>query len=69
MDKKQYVCVKCGCTRYEHDSMQATGGNFSKIFDIQNKKFTTITCTNCGYTEFYKQQGSTGWDILDFLTN
>ena len=65
----QYVCAKCGNTHYESDQFQATGGNFAKIFDIQNKKFVTVTCTRCGYTELYKQQGSEAWDILDFLTN
>ena len=41
MEKKQYICPKCGNTQYESDQFQATGGNFSKIFDIQNKKFIT----------------------------
>lgn len=67
MEKKQYVCEKCGNTHYVSDQMQATGGNFSKVFDIQNKKFTTISCSRCGYTELYREQGSDGWDILDFL--
>lgn len=67
MEQRQYVCPKCGCTTYEHDQFQATGGNFAKVFDVQNKKFLTISCTRCGYTELYKQQGSDGWDILDFL--
>lgn len=38
MEKKQYVCTKCGCTTFESDQFQATGGNFAKIFDVQNKK-------------------------------
>ena len=42
MERKQYVCPKCGCTEYESDQFQATGGNFAKMFDIQNKRFTTI---------------------------
>jgi len=67
MEKRQYICPKCGNANYEHDQFQATGGNFAKIFDIQNKKFITISCTECGYSELYKQQGSDGWDILDFL--
>ena len=37
MEKRQYVCPKCGCTEYEADRLQATGGNFAKIFDVQNK--------------------------------
>ena len=67
MEKKQYVCAKCGYTEFESDQFQAAGGNFAKIFDIQNKKFITITCKNCGYTELYKQNSSKGWNILDFL--
>ena len=65
--KQQYVCAKCGCQHYESDQFQATGGNFAKIFDIQNRKFITISCTRCGYTELYKAQTDAGWDILDFL--
>lgn len=67
MERKQYICPKCGCRTYEHDQFQATGGNFAKLFDVQNKKFVTITCTRCGYTELYKQQGDMGMDILDFF--
>ena len=65
--KRQYVCQKCDCETYESDQFQATGGNFAKIFDIQNKKFITISCARCGYTELYKAQTDDGWNILDFL--
>lgn len=67
MDKKQYICPKCGNTSYESDQLQATGGNLAKIFDVQNKKFITISCKKCGYTELYKSTTSDGWNILDFL--
>ena len=67
MERQQYCCPKCGCTQYENDQFQATGGNFAKIFDVQNKKFVTVSCTRCGYTELYKAQTSGGWNILDFL--
>ncbi|MCY1152943.1 MAG: zinc ribbon domain-containing protein [Sphaerochaetaceae bacterium] len=69
MNKKQYVCPKCGCTHYQSDVFQATGGNFAKIFDVQNKKFVTISCDNCGYTELYKKNSSSGMNVLDFLLN
>ncbi|WP_439202316.1 zinc ribbon domain-containing protein, partial [Escherichia coli] len=58
-----------GNHNFEEDQLQATGGNFSKIFDVQNKKFITISCSQCGYTELYKAQTSTGMNILDFLLN
>ena len=56
MDKKPYICPKCGNHHYVSDQFQATGGNFAKIFDVQNKKFITVSCTNCGYTELYYQK-------------
>ena len=68
-EKNQYRCPKCGNNHYESDQFQATGGNFAKIFDVQNKKFITISCTNCGYTELYRAETSAGWNIFDFLTN
>lgn len=67
-EKKQFVCTKCGCTTFVHDQFQATGGNFAKIFDVQNKKFITISCTRCGYTELYRQETEEGMNILDFMT-
>ncbi|CAB1251337.1 MAG: zinc ribbon domain-containing protein [Clostridiales bacterium] len=67
MEQKQYICPKCGNQSFESDQFQATGGNFAKIFDIQNKKFYTITCTQCGYTELYKTMTDDAWNILDFL--
>ncbi len=67
---KASICLpKCGNTHYTTDQFQATGGNFSKIFDIQNKKFVVVSCTECGYSELYKKENSMGWDIFDFLTN
>lgn len=54
MEKRQYVCPKCGCTEYEADRLQATGGNFAKLFDVQNKSLSPsaaasaaiLSCTN-----------------------
>lgn len=67
MERKRYECDKCGCDQYESDQFQATGGNFAKIFDVQNKKFITVSCRRCGYTELYKVETSDGWNVLDFL--
>lgn len=69
MEKRQYVCPKCGHHAFDTDQFQATGGNFAKIFDVQNKKFITVSCLNCGYSELYKTQTTSGWNVLDFLTN
>lgn len=68
-NKIQYKCAKCGNTRYETDMMRATGGAFAKIFDVQNKKFTVVTCTNCGYSELYKGKTSGLGNVFDFFTS
>jgi len=62
-------CPKCGHDRYETDEITATGGFFSKFFNIQNKKFTAVSCRNCRFTEFYKGSTSTLGNILDFFGN
>ena len=67
MEQQMYQCPKCGCTTYETDQFQATGGNLTKLFDVQNKKFITISCTRCGFTELYRSDTGTGWNVLDFL--
>lgn len=64
---RQYVCPKCGNQSYNSGQFQATGGNFAKLFDVQNKKFTTISCNQCGYTELYQAQSAAGMNVLDFF--
>jgi predicted nucleic-acid-binding Zn-ribbon protein len=63
----RYVCAKCQNTAFETDEFRATGGNFAKFFDVQNKKFMTVSCTQCGYTEIYKGDTSKLGNILDFF--
>jgi len=66
---ENWKCSKCDCTEFTHDQFQATGGGFAKVFDVQNKKFITISCNKCGYTELYKANTSAGMNVLDFLLN
>ena len=68
MNPSKYICPKCGNKQYELDEIRTTGGNFSKIFDVQNKKFTVVTCTQCKYSEFFKGTTSTLGNIFDFFT-
>lgn len=64
----QWKCPKCENTLHETDQFAATGGGFSKIFDVQNKKFSTVTCTKCKYTEIYKAETSALGNIFDLFT-
>lgn len=69
MKNANYECPKCGNKHYDLSEMRATGGTLSKIFDVQNKKFTSVTCTNCTYTEFYKAKTSAMSNIFDLFTS
>ncbi len=67
MQHRNWSCPKCNNLDYETDRFRATGGGFAKIFDVQNKKFTTVSCTRCKYTEIYKADSSSIGNIFDFF--
>ena len=58
-------CPKCGHTDAEVGTMSTTGGGLSKMFDVQTNKFRVVSCTNCGYSELYRDVGSRGSDLVD----
>ncbi|PHK48745.1 zinc ribbon domain-containing protein [Staphylococcus edaphicus] len=66
-EETQKGCVKCGHTEIEEGTLSATGSGLSKILDLQHNNFTTITCKNCGYTEFYKVDKNRKTDIIDLF--
>ncbi len=69
MQHENWHCPKCGNHEFEAGQFAATGGGASKFFNIQNKKFATVTCTQCKYTEIYKTDTSTLSNVLDFFGN
>ncbi|MHC4394453.1 MAG: zinc ribbon domain-containing protein [Planctomycetota bacterium] len=69
MQELNYTCPKCRNTQYEVGEFRAAGGFLSKIFDVQSKRFTTVTCKNCQYTEIYRTSSSMLGNIFDLFTN
>lgn len=67
MNSIKYHCPKCGNTKAEIDEIRTTGSGFSRFFEIQNRKFTVVTCSQCKYSEFYKGSVSTLGNVADFL--
>jgi uncharacterized protein len=43
------------------------GSVLTKIFNIQNKKFSSFTCNNCKYTELYQIPANKALNVLDFF--
>ncbi|GAA3864122.1 hypothetical protein GCM10022627_12580 [Haloarcula argentinensis] len=60
-------CPKCGHTGTDVGNISTTAGGFSKMFDIQTNQFQVVTCTNCGYSELYRDTGSGRSDLADIF--
>lgn len=58
-------CPKCGHTETEVDDIATSGTGLSKFFDVQNRRFRVVSCTNCGFSELYK--GRSSGDMVDFF--
>jgi predicted nucleic-acid-binding Zn-ribbon protein len=69
MQTIRYTCPKCHSTEFETGEIRAAGGFWSKIFDVQSRRFSTVTCTRCRYTEMYKADTSMLGNIFDLFTN
>jgi len=58
-------CPKCGHSDTDTGSISVAGTGLSKMFDVQNNHFQVISCTNCGYSEFYRDDAS--GNLLDLF--
>ena len=69
MEKQQYSCAKCSGKNYRSGELRTTGSGLTRFLNIQNQKYATVACTQCGYTDLYRLDGSGVGNILDFFTN
>jgi predicted nucleic-acid-binding Zn-ribbon protein len=63
---ENYSCSKCRHTQHETGEMKASGGALASIFDLENRTFTTVTCMNCGYTDFFARPRA---DVMQMITD
>lgn len=63
----KYSCPKCGNRIADIGEIRITGSFLAKIFDIRNRRFTSVTCTKCRYTDFYHVPKKTIGEILDLV--
>ena len=67
LKQKSPKCAKCGHRECMVDEFRATGGILTKLLDIQSKRFTTVSCSQCKYTEIYRVESSKLGNVFDFL--
>jgi len=63
--REQRGYPKCGHTETEVGSISTTGDGLSKMFDIQTNSFKVVSCTQCGYSELYRDDTPGSSDIVD----
>ena len=68
MQHQNWTCMKCSHRAYDLGEIRVSGGFWSRIFDMQNKKYTAVTCERCHFTEFYKGSSSTLGNVFDLFT-
>ena len=69
MQHNNWKCSKCNNRDYDIGEIRVAGSFLQKIFNVQREKFSSVTCSKCSYTEFFKGQPATGLaNIFDFFT-
>ncbi|MBA65133.1 MAG: GTP-binding protein [Candidatus Marinimicrobia bacterium] len=69
MQHKNWSCPKCKNNEYEIGEMRVAGSFWQKIFNVQRTKFSSVTCSQCTYTEFFKGKTvSKLADVFDLFT-
>jgi len=67
MEHLNFRCAKCGNSSCDVGEFRATGGFWTKVFNIQTRKFSTVICTRCKYTEIYSADSSMLGNVFDFF--
>ena len=68
MDISNFESTQCHNRTCDIGKIRTVGGFCSKIFDMQKRKFSTVTCSRCSYTELYPAEGSTLSNVFDLFT-
>lgn len=63
-----WSCSRCRVTQFELNDVSTASGFLSRMFNLQNRRFTGVTCLGCGYTELYKRNSPALMNIVDFLS-
>jgi hypothetical protein len=63
----KYTCPKCRTRTCEVGEIRTASTFLTKIFNIQNRKFTSVTCSKCRYTELFNVPSKKVGDVFDFF--
>ena len=66
-DSMRFRCIRCQGDTCRVGEMHVAGGFWSKVFDVEGRKFSTVTCARCRHTEFYQADRSQLANIFDLF--
>lgn len=55
MEKRQYICPKCGCQEYECDQFQATGETFQRYLMYRIRNSLLSAAKDVGIRNYIKR--------------
>ena len=65
----KFQCAKCGNRECETGELRASGSALASVFDLEGRRFSSVTCTRCEYTEFYRVDRKRLAEIFDFFVS
>jgi len=60
----RFVCPKCDQRGATVEHVALTGTGLSRWIDLQHRRYAGVTCSRCGFTEFYDLKVLKGHDTL-----
>jgi uncharacterized protein len=66
-DSLPFKCMRCAHHTCEVGEIHVAGGFWSKVFDVEGRRFSTVTCERCKHTEFFKARRSALGNIFDLF--
>ena len=63
----KFTCAKCGHNECEVNDMSTTSGMMSRMVNLQNRRFSAVSCRRCFYTELYKANSGALRNIFDLV--
>lgn len=64
---RPWRCQKCECTAKDLGELRAYGGFWSSFFDVSTRRFKSVSCKRCGFTEFYRADIASSSKVFDLL--
>lgn len=69
MEHKNWKCPRCSNTQFKTGEMRVAGSGIASMLDLEDRKFTSVTCTRCSYTEFYQKTALSLQQLFDRFTS